>query len=248
PYGNIFSDDENELPPDCAQIAPFARFNYYKEAVKRLKAIAFKIRTNMGGKKSDYRIFCNSEINEKDLAILSGLGFYGKNSLIITKKAGSLVVLAALKLPFKTENCICNSKENPPEAKIHPCEKCSMTPCVAACPTGAVLGNGKIELSLCIQWYASGNGDIVPPKVRNAWGKRLYGCTNCQDACPHNKKTIAGIETTEGKIGAFVNVKKLLSLNDTEIKSLFKGTAMGLSWLTPDTIRRSAKLVLDGEQ
>lgn len=82
-----------------ARIAAFARRDYYAEAVARLKALAKRFKPILGGTKNDYRILCNSPIPEKPLAEACGLGRVGRNSLIITPEAGSLVVLAALTLP-----------------------------------------------------------------------------------------------------------------------------------------------------
>jgi epoxyqueuosine reductase len=253
PYGN---KNKAEMPPntvDYALIAPFARFNYYREAVVRLKKIAREIRNQHGGTKSDFRIFCNSSIDEKKIAACSGLGSYGRNGLIITREAGSLVVLAMMSLPGEqvdtgpeAERDVFRSP-SPAPCSLLPnfqfCENCDAEnpPCKTACPTGAVRGDGTINLSRCIQWFASGNGEGPPEPVRARWGRRLYGCTNCQDACPHNKRAVTGVETSLGKLDAFINVPKLLAMSDAEIKAAFKGTAMGLSWLGAAAIRRNAR-------
>ncbi|MDR2865669.1 MAG: hypothetical protein LBV68_08675 [Spirochaetaceae bacterium] len=254
PYGNVQAEEisvpEAEQFGDYAIIAPFARFNYYREAVKRLQTISRELRRRFGGSKHNFKIFCNSRIPEKILASRSSLGVYGKNTLIITEEAGSLVVLAAMILPFKLTSGGSESlrRVTASSFKTFPfCTQCDpkYPPCAAACPTGALSGaDGVLDLSRCIQWYASGNGKSVPDFVRKAWGRRLYGCTNCQNACPYNKQRITGIKAVEGKLDAYINAKKLLRLPDAEIKGQFKGTAMGLSWLSPELIRRNAKLAL----
>jgi epoxyqueuosine reductase len=252
PYGNNFKDETPVNPAAYAVIAPFARFNYYREAVVRLKKIAREIRERHGGTKSDFRIFCNSRIDEKKVANLSGIGSYGRNGLIITREAGSLVVLAMMTLPTGTVNIerepdgtLFRPSSPAPDFSSHAfpfCKNCDAEnpPCKIACPTGAVRGDGSIELFRCIQWFASGNGDALPEPVREHWGRRLYGCTNCQDACPYNKKPVSGAETSLGKLDAFINVSELLALSDAELKARFKGTAMGLSWLGAAAIRRNA--------
>ncbi|MDR3301961.1 MAG: hypothetical protein LBT01_05435 [Spirochaetaceae bacterium] len=325
PYGNQFPDEAGpKLGEEDALIAPFARYNYYREAVRRLQKIASDLRRRAGGEKADFRIFCNSPIPEKPIAVRASLGVYGKNSLIITKEAGSLVVLAMMSLPFEKwsigeeeeggrappapkptastlppqrgcppatppcvtialslpsakqeahkARCTVPLRNNRPsltigkaetacggprtqardssveQALLYPlCQHCEATnpPCAAACPTGAIHAEGGVELSLCIQWYASGNGDSVPEIVRRAWGRRLYGCTNCQDACPHNQRAIAGVKISRGRLGAALNARALLSMSDAEIKSMFKGTAMGHRWLPPLAIRRNATLALN---
>ncbi|MDR0377284.1 MAG: hypothetical protein LBH70_05770, partial [Spirochaetaceae bacterium] len=98
-----------ELPDGGLAIAPFARRNYYREAVKRLQRLARGLRERYGREnpeyalKRHYRIFCNSSVPEKPLAVACGLGVMGRNGLIVTPEAGSLVILAALTLPFPLE-------------------------------------------------------------------------------------------------------------------------------------------------
>jgi epoxyqueuosine reductase len=244
PYGN-----RHDQPAEKAcygVIAPFARFNYYREAVKRLKSLSRLTRSRYGGEKRDYRIFCNSSLAEKPLAALSGLGARGRNGLIISPEAGSLFVIAAMTLPVPLE------ADNPldrPAGDFPLCAACGQKPpCSAACPTGAALGNGLIDLTKCIQWYASGHRASgtagIPASVLAVWGNRLYGCTACQDACIHNTRPIQGVETNEGRLPASIDVRHLLSLSDAEIKDMFRGTAMGLAWLGPEAIRRNAEAVM----
>ncbi|GMO23511.1 MAG: hypothetical protein Ta2B_02710 [Termitinemataceae bacterium] len=277
PYGNIASASDaciltaqqNLYGKPIGIVAPFARFNYYREAVKRLQKVSQLLRGSFGGTKSDYRIFCNSSINEKQAAENSGIGCLGRNNLIITKKAGSLVVIAAMTLPIDfgitptstaggsvkeaqdTYRCLAPYDSRlfeargavPPTFKI--CECCKNKPlCAAACPTGAINGAGKIDLQKCIQWYASGNGGSVPKIVLENWGNVFYGCTRCLDACPHNKKIIAGAFTNIGGVLPFVDVKKITEMSDAQIKTTFKGTTLGLSWLGPSALRRNARCVM----
>jgi epoxyqueuosine reductase len=267
PYGNRHNTC---MPPPASVIcpgviAPFARFNYYREAVKRLKNLSLLMRLRYGGEKRDYRIFCNSQIPEKPLALASGLGAAGRNGLVISPEAGSLFVISAMTLPvlLDADLPLKNAVENLPANEVFTleagpqafplCESCGKTPpCAAACPTGAVLGNGLIDKEKCIQWYASGHGaskfDIteIPEPVLAAWGNRLYGCAACQDACIHNTRSIQGVQTSEGALPEFIDVHRLLKLSDEEIKDMFRGTAMGLSWLGPRAIRRNAEAVLNG--
>jgi epoxyqueuosine reductase len=235
PYGNGQAK-AGENGGGKAFIAPFAQRNYYREAVKRLQKTALKLRSHYGGEKSDYRILCNSPIPEKPLAIACGLGSLGRNSLVITREAGSLVILAALTLPFSVETDM-------PET-FSPCSRCSSgtPPCALACPTGA-LRNGVLDRERCIQWYASGNGNKAPDEAAQKWGNRLYGCTACQDACIENRRPIPGIQTDEGPLPESFEIEELLALSDDELKARFKGTAMGLTWLGPAAIRRNVRMI-----
>ncbi|MDR2149232.1 MAG: hypothetical protein LBO67_00085 [Spirochaetaceae bacterium] len=231
PYGN--QQKKSETPSGSVVIAPFAQRNYYREAVKRLQKIASVLRTQYGGVKADYQILCNSPIAEKPLAAAAGTGSWGRNSLVITAEAGSLVILAALTLPFPLEG----------DCASLPFDLCSSCkepfPCVVACPTGALAGDGTLKRNKCIQWYASGYGESVPASVLSVWGDRLYGCTNCQDACIHNRKAIAGIDTNEGIVPPYFNAEELLALSSDELRTLFKGTALGVAWLGTQALCRN---------
>jgi epoxyqueuosine reductase len=239
PYGQ--GDAPLCRPPELS-IAPFAQRNYYREAVKRLQALARDFRGRYGreepayGQRRHYRIFCNSPVPEKPLAAACGLGVIGGNGLVITPEAGSLVILAALTLPFPLES-------DGPLTAGPSCDVCG-SPCMAACPTGALQGDGNVDLARCIQWYASGHGEKVPPEIAAAWGNRLYGCTDCQDSCVYNQRPIPGVETDEGPLPPALNGEELLKLSDGELKARFKGTALGLSWLTPEVIRRNIRTAL----
>jgi epoxyqueuosine reductase len=244
PYGNLSEVEAVPAFEPTAYIAPFARRNYYREGVKRLQRLAAEFRSHYGGTRSDFRILCNSPIPEKPLALASGLGFLGRNSLIITPEAGSLIILAAMTLPFTLEG---DRPEEIAKEKPFPlCGSCDFLcpPCAAACPTNAIRGDGTINQTRCIQWYASGKGDTVPPEIARKWGNRLYGCTECQDACIYNHRYIQGVFSDEGPIPAYLNPLELYGLGDEELKARFKGTCMGLSWLGPKGIRRNIQMIL----
>jgi len=93
-------DDLSTSDSPHGLIAPFARRNYYKYTVLQLKQIVREIGEITGLGKRDIRIFSNSTLSEKPLAETSGIGFYGKNSLIYTQENGSLFVIGGFILPF----------------------------------------------------------------------------------------------------------------------------------------------------
>ncbi|MDR2743091.1 MAG: hypothetical protein LBB98_13195 [Treponema sp.] len=247
PYGNQPPDGEaspdQAIPPGACGIASFARRNYYREAVLRLQILAADFRARYGGRRSGYRIFCNSPVPEKPPAIACGLGAPGRNSLVITPEAGSLVVIAAMTLPMALETDGPVAPAAGDEAFPF-CGACcrERPPCKAACPTGAVRGDDTIDTERCIQWYASGNGATVPPEVVRHWGRRLYGCTACQDACIRNRRYIPPAQTREGPLPAYMDCRELMAASDEELNARFKGTALGLSWLGPEGIRRNARI------
>jgi epoxyqueuosine reductase len=252
-YGNINDKEDREegqnggpedAPPAVpANIAPFARRNYYRAAVQKLQHIARKLREECGGTRGDYRIYCNSQtIDEKRVAFESGLADIGRNTLLLTKEYGSLFVTGLLTLPFNVADCGGTPKRKP----FALCAGCDPDnpPCKTACPTGAITGGHHIDKERCIQWYLSGHENTVPAVVKENWGSRLYGCTLCQDACIYHKKPIRGVNTTIGALPPVMDARKIAASSGEEIKTMFHGTALGLSWLCPDGIKRNAKMCL----
>jgi len=223
-----------------ARLDLFSRRNYYAEAVKRLKTLSLRARTAWGGSKSDYRILCNSPVPEKPLALACELGCMGRNSLIMTPEAGSLVVIAAMTLPFALPTDTALDTQS--SAVCHACGTCSA--CVDACPVAALDGDGNLDRSRCLQWYASRPGDI-PPEIAARWGDRLYGCSVCRDVCPMNQKRIEGVACSIGQLPESFDAADLVAASDDQLRALFKGSALGLSWFGPQAIRRNAALVLD---
>lgn len=242
-----------EAEDDCCEIAPFARFNYYREAAARLKKIAGFLRENINSKKDglnflkkDFRVFCNSRFKEKEAASRYGLASIGRNGLLVTKEAGCLFAFAGLTLPFAPQGAASFGFGEDAPPPFYFCKKCPPVnaPCVKACPSGALLGDGSIILEKCAQWYASGAKAGPPLEVRRVWGKRLYGCGLCQKACIRNKKALSA-KTSLGPLPAKIKSAAILKAPPEKIKELFKGTAMGLSWLSPETIKRSASLSME---
>ncbi len=242
-------DDLSTSQEPHALIAPFARRNYYKEAVKRLKRIAVKIREKTGLTRQDIRILCNSRVLEKPLAIASGLGFYGKNSLVISPGLGSQFIIAVMFMPLKISGN-CNSAAEQPAAEqpaaeqsvaeqsvASGCGDCQA--CISACPVGAIIKPGVIDQKRCLQYLAARPDNFTLP-VKKAWSYRLYGCRSCQEVCPFNRELSLETETELGVLGPSIAISAILSCPPEEIRQMFKGTQMGLSWVDPVALIRNA--------
>lgn len=236
PYGQA---DEmlGSVPPAAdgpwARLDDFSRRNYYQEAVVRLKRLAADLRQKHGGAKSDYRIFCNSTIPERPIAVACGLGTIGRNSLLMTPDAGSRVIIALMRLPFEL------SADQPLGPALSACGGCRA--CVAACPAQALPGDGTLDRTRCIQQFASRPGP-VPAEIAAVWGNRLYGCSACRDACPANRTGASGVQTDRGALPEYIPIEDILRSSDDELRARFKGTALGMSWLGPAAVRRNATL------
>jgi epoxyqueuosine reductase len=228
---------EAAVPPARAtgRIAPFACRNYYREAVRRLDLISVR-RT---GRHSPLA-FSNSRLPEKLLAAVSSLGFYGKQSLIISPGLGTRFILAGMALPDfgPAPGCL-----RPEYGSL--CGDCRA--CMVSCPAGAIREPGAVDRTRCLQGLAS-EYRILPDFALEAWGDLLYGCDICQAICPHNQALSVSPQTVEdgpvpGSIGPFVSLEAVLSAGLSgpgALKRFFSGTALGASFLDPRCFVRNS--------
>jgi epoxyqueuosine reductase len=122
-----------------------------------------------------YRVLVDANQHvDREAAARSGVGFYGKNTLLITRRHGSWVVLGTLVTDVEIEAH---------EPLATDCGSCRL--CIDACPTGALDEPGVLDATRCLSYWTQSR-QSVPEHVRVALGDRVYGCDICQDVCPWN--------------------------------------------------------------
>jgi epoxyqueuosine reductase len=223
-------DDLGSPGDPHARVAPFARAHYYREAVRMLDVAIRRLEQEAGIPRVSVRLFSNSRIPEKPLLVAAGLAAYGRNGCAIVPGLGSMFVIAGAVLPVPTR------VEALAEPLPDPCGACRA--CQAACPVHAIDQPYVVRRDLCLQATASSAGP-VPENFMTAWGSRLYGCQECQAACPHNRGLDSPARPATGEIGPSVPLKDFLSESDAQRRSRLRGTALGLSWL-PQALLRNA--------
>ncbi len=125
---------------------------------------------------ADGKIFCDtSPVMEKELGRLAGLGFRGKNTLLLSRELGSYFFLGGIALNVEVK-ADAPSKDS--------CEACDQ--CVKACPTAALKG-GRLDSERCISYWTTQSKWIIPVDVTERSKGFAYGCDLCQEACPQNK-------------------------------------------------------------
>jgi epoxyqueuosine reductase len=231
------SDDLSAPGDPHALVAPFARRNYYREAVVRLKRV-------FAGLGLQPRLFSNSRLPEKPLAAACGLGFIGSHSLVIAPDLGSAFLIAGAFLPAsRVPASALEQASDPPlpgglEAGAG-CGQCRA--CIQACPVGAITAPGVVDPERCLPSLSTRLAPW-PTEAREAWGFRLYGCQSCQDACPHNRGLRRQTPTTRGEIGPSVPLRRLLSGGEEGVREMFRGTALGMAWIRPAALLRNGLL------
>jgi len=234
PYTRPAEPDDASRPGDPhALITPFARRHYYREAILRMK----KIISSYGSLKTETRLFSNSRLPEKSLAAAAGLGFFGKNGLIITEGAGSRFIISGMITPLYSTGA-----SHPPFASEPGsyCGNCRL--CIDACPVGALDGSGYLDRNTCLQSLATEHV-LFTDRTTAVWGKRLYGCDLCQDPCPFNTSPLRDTPPITGDLGPSISIRRILRAGlEGEIKAIFRKTALGLSWMNEYAFLRNTLL------
>ncbi|MFE4813280.1 tRNA epoxyqueuosine(34) reductase QueG [Peribacillus simplex] len=172
------------------------------------------------------------ELSDRAVAERAGIGWSGKNSMIITPEFGSYVYLGDMitNLPFEPDQ--------PMEDQCGTCNKC-----VDVCPTGALVQGGQLNSKRCIAFLTQTKG-FLPDEFRTKIGNRLYGCDTCQTICPKNKGMDFHFheEMEPDPELAKPLLKPLLTISNRDFKETY-GHVSG-SWRGKKPIQRNAILAL----
>jgi epoxyqueuosine reductase len=191
---------------------PYARVAQYATIDSREKLLAALTKTADHLRNAGWRSLVLSDDNslvDRAAAMRAGIGFYGKNALIINKKWGSTVLIGSVltTAPLRISQHV-DLKEG-----IEGCGAC--TACMPACPTGAITSPGVVDGRKCLSWIAQAPDDISH-EHRIAMGNRIYGCDECQDACPYNKIQFRRTDKSYTR-PSFLDVEFLLTCSDEEL-------------------------------
>lgn len=150
--------------------------NRLKETLKDLRAFIPKI---------NGRVFVDtSPVFEKAWAVRAGLGFQGRNTLIIRPGHGSYFFIGGIALNYELP------PDWRPACMPQACGSCRL--CETACPTGA-LKNGKINPARCLSYWTTAQTGDIPASIIAALNGRMQGCDICQEVCPHNRAISAQV-------------------------------------------------------
>ena len=150
--------------------------DYHKTVRRRLARLAKRINAHVAG--GSYRAFADSApVLEKPLGEKAGLGWLGKNTLLLNEDAGSMFFLGEIytNIPLPV------SAGKAPDQ----CGGCKA--CINVCPTGAILGPRRLDARKCISYLTIENKDAIPLQLRQGIGNRVFGCDDCQLVCPWNR-------------------------------------------------------------
>jgi epoxyqueuosine reductase len=149
--------------------------DYHKVLRQRLQKLADRIAAAVGP--FGHRVFTDSApVLEVELAARSGQGWRGRHTLVLHREGGSMFFLGEIYVDLALP---------PTEAVADHCGTCSA--CIDACPTGAIVAPYRLDARRCISYLTIEHAGPIPLELRPLMGNRIYGCDDCQLACPWNK-------------------------------------------------------------
>ena len=162
--------------PQQAVVSVYARGrDYHKVLRQRLQALADRLQQAVGP--VGHRVFTDSApVLEAELAARSGIGWRGKHTLLLHRDAGSMFFLGEIYVDLALPMT--------PPVSGH-CGECAA--CITACPTQAIVAPHRLDARRCISYLTIEHAGPIPAEFRTAIGNRIYGCDDCQLACPWNK-------------------------------------------------------------
>jgi epoxyqueuosine reductase len=165
-----------QLEPGAAVVSMYARGrDYHKVLRNRLAQLAERVKAEIG--EFGYRVFTDSApVMELPLAEKAGLGWRGKHTLLLSREAGSTFFIGEILVDLPLPSDAPTSSH---------CGACSN--CIDVCPTQAILGPGRLDARRCISYLTIELKGSIPVELRPLIGNRIYGCDDCQLACPWNK-------------------------------------------------------------
>jgi epoxyqueuosine reductase len=197
---------ETDREPGEGRLPRYTWFDAYADLRERLDALGRRL----GG---EYRVLVDENDHvDREAAARSGVGFYGKNTMLITRRHGSWVVLGALVTEAELETT--------PRLPID-CGSCTL--CIEACPTGALDDPGTLDSTRCLSYWSQAPGP-VPEEYRAEMGAQVYGCDICQDVCPWNRgieRRRAG-ETIPAGAEPHISLVEWLELSDEELRTRYE--------------------------
>ena len=221
-----------------ARVARYAWVDHYEPLRAGLRAIATRLRS--AGERA-VAFADDNAVVDREVAYLAGLGWFGKNANLLVAGAGSWFVLGSVVTTADYR------AEEPQAPVADGCGSCRR--CIDVCPTGAIVAPGVIDGGRCLAWVLQRPG-AIPIDLRRAVGDRIYGCDDCQEACPPTVRLGGRHRRPLGELGAtssvgvqaWVDVLDLLDADDETL--LQRHGRWYIAGRDPRWLRRNALVVL----
>jgi len=216
--GMSYAPETNSLDaldhPERGAISVYAQGKDYHDILKgKLKQLASHLATSSG---ADVKVFVDTApVMEKPLAAAAGLGWQGKNTMLVSREHGSWLFLGAI---FTTA-------ELPPDTpEDDHCGSCRR--CIDVCPTAAFPAPYQLDARRCLAYLSIEHKGHIPVEFRRPMGNRIFGCDDCLAVCPWNKFAATAREARFHARAETDNppLAELLELEDAAFRARFAGT------------------------
>ncbi|MFA5252158.1 MAG: tRNA epoxyqueuosine(34) reductase QueG [Phycisphaerae bacterium] len=227
-------NETTDPPAPMGTIANFARYEDYHTFIKKQLRKLTDFISSVAGIGFSFKICVDSApLAERTFAARAGLGFIGKNRMLINPQLGPQLLLGEIVTSLKLQ---------PDEPVKTSCSNCSK--CLTACPTGALMPDGRFDANKCISYLTIEYKDHFPPGLAPKIGARLFGCDECVLACPFHSNAPA----CRNKHFMFypdrakLNLHEILALTEESFGTKFADSP--LKHLPLDCLKRNAKTCL----
>lgn len=205
--------------PAQAMVSRYALGRDYHKVVRaRLQQLAEQLAAHIAPQPLIYRVFSDSApVPEVEIAQQTTLGWRGKHTLLLNREQGSMFFLGELYVNLDLE---------PDVSDKNHCGSC--TACIDVCPTGAIVAPYQVDARRCISYLTIEYKGAIPHEFRRAIGNRIYGCDDCQLACPWNKFAVKSVlpdfAVRNGLADA--TLLQLLAWSEADFKQRMAGSAI----------------------
>ena len=212
---NYFQPDSSEALAGFGRVSKYARGRDYhnviermhKELTERLRELVFEDAILVFRSLVDY-----GPLLERAYAQRAGLGYIGRNGMLISRQFGSWIFLSEIITNLELE------PDDPKAIKHGTCGTCRI--CIEACPTQAIVEDRVVDSRRCISYLTIERPTEIAQELADEMGDRIFGCDICQDVCPHNRsrqKLTSQLELlAKSGVGEFLETKRVLALQSRE--------------------------------
>ncbi|MCY3714129.1 MAG: tRNA epoxyqueuosine(34) reductase QueG [Gemmatimonadetes bacterium] len=160
------------------KIARYARGDDYHDVMKEKLLALLRFVQDRAGRPVEGKVYVDTgPVLEREFAVRAGLGWFGKHTNLIHKRVGSWLLIGEILLDIDLD-------PDGPEADH--CGTCTL--CLEACPTDAIIEPYVVDSRRCISYHTIELKGAIPLEYRAAMGDRVFGCDDCQDVCPWNRR------------------------------------------------------------